>query len=495
MTVYHINKGIGRASSGIEYAQAYRNRLLAGTLEQAYLFLDYLSTNVCEFTHKLGFTNEEVLWIYGYLAGQKTVPSSYPLSTFEAMLDETYSKEEKETYLLYKSPTNTLSYRVWVLNETIVDRVDELVNNQVVRVHHYSDRLTNSEHYSKGTLLSRVFYTPEGKVAYRQYYTNREITLTTINGKLLYGRNAFYQEFFHQLQWTSKDVVVLDRNLNIADAVFPQLHQAKVIVVVHAEHFNEARSLPHRTAWNNYYEYVFTNAEHIDQFVVSTQKQAEVLREQFAAMNKKNTHITVIPVGYIERLPGVEAPKRTEQCQLMTASRIADEKHIDTLIHAVVEAKKQVPNLKFFIYGEGKKKQPLQELVKELEAESYIEFMGHRNLEEEYPKHDGYLSGSTSEGFGLTILEALSYGLPIVGLDVPYGNQEMVVSGTNGFLVAPGTQADNAKRLAQGICSLFSPTFDEKKSREYAQQKAKDYLTDVVKNQWLSLLSTEEESH
>ena len=493
MTVYNINKAIGRASSGIEYAQSYRNSLLSGELEQTYLFLDYINTNYIEFTKKLGFKNNEVVWIYGYLAGQKNTVSTYTFSSFEITLDDSYSRKNEDEFVLYSSKTNSLSFRVWKLNENILDRVDELVDGQLTRVLHYSDRLTNVEHYSKGTLLSRVFYNPQGEVAYRQYYSNREISLTTISGKMLFGRNAFFQEFFKRLSWSQEDVIVLDRSLNIADAVFPQLNQAKVAVVIHAEHFNQKRSSLNRTSWNNYYEYVFSNSDRVDWFIVSTNKQADVLREQFKRMNKDSSNIFVIPVGYIDTLPSIEETNVKSSCRLMTASRIADEKHIDTLIHATVEAKKGLPNLEFYIYGEGKKRKNLQKLIDDLGASSYIHFMGHHDLEKEYKKYDGYLSGSTSEGFGLTILEALSYGLPIIGLDVPYGNQELVESGVNGFLIEPRSQKENAKHLSKGILSLFSPTFDLKRSIEFSQQKAKHYLAHEVKSKWMLLLSQHKE--
>ena len=44
MTVYNINFGIGWASSGVEYAQAYRSKLLREINQPAkFIFLDFIS--------------------------------------------------------------------------------------------------------------------------------------------------------------------------------------------------------------------------------------------------------------------------------------------------------------------------------------------------------------------------------------------------------------------------------------------------------------------
>ena len=48
----------------------------------------------------------------------------------------------------------------------------------------------------------------------------------------------------------------------------------------------------------------------------------------------------------------------------------------------------------------------------------YQLIVGDKEMEDEV-----YLTASTSEGFGLTLMEAVGSGLPMIGFDVPYGNQ------------------------------------------------------------------------
>ena len=92
-------------------------------------------------------------------------------------------------------------------------------------------------------------------------------------------------------------------------------------------------------------------------------------------------------------------------------------------------APKELPELSFDIYGKGGEEGKLRSLIDELGAADYIHLKGHANLEEIYKNYEVYLSASTSEGFGLTLMEAIGSGLPIIGFDVPYGNQTFVTEG------------------------------------------------------------------
>ena len=65
MTIYNINFGIGWASSGVEYAQAYRAKLLRQINQSAkFIFLDFISAeNIQTLTQNIGFKDDEVIWL------------------------------------------------------------------------------------------------------------------------------------------------------------------------------------------------------------------------------------------------------------------------------------------------------------------------------------------------------------------------------------------------------------------------------------------------
>ena len=174
----------------------------------------------------------------------------------------------------------------------------------------------------------------------------------------------------------------------------------------------------------------------------------------------------------------------------MTASRLATEKHVDWLIEAVAEAKKQVPLLTLDIYGKGGEEKKLREKIKKLNAEGYIKLCGQQNLEEVYKNYEAYLSGSTSEGFGLTLMEAIGSGLPIIGFDVRYGNQNFIDEGKNGYKIAVHDKMNSKtriKKLTECIIELFTAAdLDEFHKNSY--EKAKEYLTVEVEKRWKTLI-------
>ena len=103
---------------------------------------------------------------------------------------------------------------------------------------------------------------------------------------------------------------------------------------------------------------------------------------------------------------------------LITASRLATEKHVDWIVEAVAEARKVIPELTLDIYGQGPEEQKIREAMQKHNLADAVRLMGQQNLEEVYKDYEVYIAGSTSEGFGLTLLEAVGSGLPIIGFDV-----------------------------------------------------------------------------
>ncbi|GFH40947.1 glycosyltransferase [Lactococcus insecticola] len=489
MTIYHMNKGIGRASSGIEYAQKYRFELVKEFPErQFFVFCDYLSTNITVYTDKMGFDPDYVLNAYKYMAGQKNHPSSYSADDFAATIPSEFEKtDDTSQFVSYKS--DKTHYKLWLLPENgMVDRIDTIFNGKLMTVDHYSDRLTSTDFYTGAAVTARHFYDENGKLSMRQFYQDKAIALTLIDDLVLQGRNAFYQEFFKRLEFTADDLIIVDRNKEIGDALYPNSGEAKVCVVIHAEHYNAARTTDDWVGWNNFYEYPFVNPQWIDHFIVSTYKQEEILREQMAKMGHPDVDVLTIPVGAITHISDGENVEKNKY-KFMTASRLAFEKHIDISIKAVVAAKKVVPELEFHIYGDGKFRKDLADLIKKYDASSYIILEGHKNLAEIYPQFGGYLTASGSEGFGLTILEAIAEMLPIVGLNVNYGNTEFVKSGVNGILIEKTDPKTQVKDMTAAIIKQVQ-TLDFAKNIAYSQEKAAQYTDVEVKKKWRALYDT-----
>lgn len=193
-------------------------------------------------------------------------------------------------------------------------------------------------------------------------------------------------------------------------------------------------------------------------------------------------------MGCLQKLTKPE--KARKSCSLITASRLASEKHVDWIIKAVIEAKKEVPELNLDIYGEGGKRDSLQKIITEAKAEDYVRLMGQKDLDEVYRNYAAYIAASTSEGFGLSLLEAVGSGLPMIGYDVPYGNPTFIDNGKNGYLLSYNEEWSEEKKISKlkdAIVAMFTKA-DLGQFEQHSYEIAESYLLDNIANKWQKLV-------
>ncbi|WP_303977205.1 accessory Sec system glycosyltransferase GtfA [Streptococcus danieliae] len=500
MTVYSINLGIGWASSGVEYAQAYRAQIFRELKQPAkFIFTDLFQTeNLQHFTANIGFQDEEVIWLYSFFTDLSIAPSTFSKADLEATFSSPILRTETGPKLLryHLGPDFYVNASLCGDEEQYVQRVEYVSKGNLIRKDYYSYTRMFSEYYAplndKPQLYQRQFFNEDGSVAYEELVSNQQ-SIFRFADRILYGKEALVAFLLEQLQLEPEDLLILDRASGIGQAVFAHKGPAKLVVVIHAEHYNAKGTDDYNVLWNNYYEYQFTNAHLVDAFITSTEKQKEVLEQQFKTYSQHQPRITAIPVGSLSQLRQPQGPR--QPYSLMTSSRLASEKHIDWLVAAVVEAKKTLPQLRFDIYGEGGERRKLTQMIEAAGAQDYIHLKGHQHLAEVYQQYEVYLTASTSEGFGLTLMEAVGSGLPLIGLDVPYGNQTFVDSGQNGFLI-PRPESDDPAYMTQAFVQQIIAYYQQdrqQKAQAYSYQKAEPFLHEHLAQAWAQFI--EEVSH
>lgn len=110
-------------------------------------------------------------------------------------------------------------------------------------------------------------------------------------------------------------------------------------------------------------------------------------------------------------------------------------KNIENTIRAAIDVCRKDKKIIFHFIGDGKLLPVCQQMVKTTGLEQNIIFPGwQNNISVWLRKFDVYLLFSIAEGLSISILEAMSFGLPIVASDVK-GNNELV-SNRNGILIS-----------------------------------------------------------
>jgi glycosyltransferase involved in cell wall biosynthesis len=169
---------------------------------------------------------------------------------------------------------------------------------------------------------------------------------------------------------------------------------------------------------------------------------------------------------------------------LCSVGRLAKIKNYDTLIKAFAEVLSAIPSCKLIILGDGPERNHLEECIAELNLEQDVFLPGFNSEISSNIKHaDIFILPSFFEGISISLLEAMSAGLPVIASNVG-GNVELIEHNINGFLFSP----ENTDRLAQCILNLCRDQATRSKFSDNTRQKFKSkYSIETALNQYHTL--------
>ena len=135
----------------------------------------------------------------------------------------------------------------------------------------------------------------------------------------------------------------------------------------------------------------------------------------------------------------------------LVVARLAPEKDFSMLIVAVALVARQRPDFRLRIAGNGPRRKELNETIQESGLTKHIELLGERNdIPQLLSESSMFILPSKSEGISLTLLEAMSAGLPCIATRVG-GNAEIIQHSHSGYL----TPKSDPVALASTILHLI----------------------------------------
>lgn len=166
--------------------------------------------------------------------------------------------------------------------------------------------------------------------------------------------------------------------------------------------------------------------------------------------------------------------------RVMAAGRLEDQKGFDLLIDAWSKIEKDCPEWHLDIFGEGSKREELEQQIIDLGLNNVFIKGYANNIAEEFKKSSVFALSSRYEGFVLVLIEAQANGLPCVSFNCKEGPAEIITDNKNGFLVENGNVSEFANKLKQVL-------IDDQLRASFARH-AKDNLTrfDIlsIKSEW-----------
>lgn len=222
------------------------------------------------------------------------------------------------------------------------------------------------------------------------------------------------------------------------------------------------------------------------------------------SVNKKAFHRTidlgqavdksfVIPNAIdLEGAPEIAAEvdlRKKETVVLGAMARIDDKKGFEYLIKAIAKLKQSPQKFILKIAGLGPYEAKLRVLIKELNVENEVEFLGWiKNKKEFFASIDIFCSASDNETFGLVLLEAMKYCKPIIATNTD-GSKEVLYSEIDGLIIDLKPLANLEDRIISAVLKFVNePDFlnllvknGAKKVREkYSYQALENRMKEIV---------------
>jgi 1,2-diacylglycerol 3-alpha-glucosyltransferase len=165
------------------------------------------------------------------------------------------------------------------------------------------------------------------------------------------------------------------------------------------------------------------------------------------------------PTQYLSSAAGIEifqttTARPTGKFVVLYVGRLNPEKNVAFLLRGFKLLRDRCPETELWIVGDGPQRRQLTQCAEELGITAATRFHGHVNhedLADYYAAADAFVLPSLVETQGLSVIEAMHFGKPVIVTDAIVSAEELVQDGLNGFVVPRGSVEGLAARL-EGLC-------------------------------------------
>jgi len=186
----------------------------------------------------------------------------------------------------------------------------------------------------------------------------------------------------------------------------------------------------------NVYKYMFTK---VDAVTAGTNFTAK----QIVSYGCPKDKIHIIPAGILINKSHTIDYHNKDKNLILSVGRLEEVKGFNYAIYAIEKIINEFPNIKYYIVGNGSKKELLEHLIKEKHLDKNVFLLGEKKdveIEELYKSASIFIapsiraSNGSEEGQGLVIQEAELYGIPVIATNTG-GIPDGVIDTVTGFLV------------------------------------------------------------
>jgi len=157
----------------------------------------------------------------------------------------------------------------------------------------------------------------------------------------------------------------------------------------------------------------------------------------------------------------------------LTVCRLVPIKRIDLQIKAMAELIQKYPQMELWIAGDGRERKKLEAMSAAHGVQHAIKFLGWQDdLTRIYAQAHAFILSSDYEGWGLAVIEAASYGVPVIMTDVGCAG-EVIIHEQSGLVIPVGDVA----ALVASMLRMYTDTALQQKLAQGAYQALKKLPT------------------
>lgn len=237
---------------------------------------------------------------------------------------------------------------------------------------------------------------------------------------------------------------------------------------------------------------------HLDAFVTVSYADAAKYRAAIAGSvptpgeqggaraDRDGTVITCIP----NAVPSTDVePSDGDSKVIVAAGRLIKVKRYDRLLKAFALVSERHPDWRLRLYGRGRQQAALRTLVDRLDLYDRAFLMGPQSpIETEWAKGAIAAVSSDAESFGMTLVEAMHCGVPVVSTDCPYGPGEIITNGQEGLLSPLGTEDLGVRAFADALLHLIEDPGLRRRMSEKALLRAERYAPERIAGEYEELI-------
>ena len=221
-------------------------------------------------------------------------------------------------------------------------------------------------------------------------------------------------------------------------------------------------------------------AKYCDYIVTLTHRDQELWKNNLS--NIRSKIITIVNPSTFE---GIEHIPDLDCKVVLAVGRYRHQKGYDLLLQAWSSVTNK-EGWKLVIVGEGEDKQKIIELSKFLKIDDTVEINSSTdNIAQYFKSASFYCMRSRFEGLPMVLLEAQSFGSPLVSFDCDTGPAELIDNEFSGYLVEP----ENIEKLSEAITKMINLDKDSYlRMCINAKENVNNFKVDEIVKKWLAIL-------